>query len=148
MAVLEAILPAVARNSGMSLQLYRVAALSHNEAARDLIKAASTINNFASTLKQIGTIIKEDDRLPSSEVRRLFGFFHCTAALSPCPLDLYCYPIPNLHFYWMLFGRLYIFHDDSLVVLIDNICRLSKPSKISLISPKPYRPRSNHSLPF
>ncbi|KAH3988082.1 hypothetical protein HBH92_057350 [Parastagonospora nodorum] len=67
MAVLEAILPAVARSSGISLQLYRVAASSHNAAARDLIKAASTINNFASTLKQIGTIIKEDDRLPSSE---------------------------------------------------------------------------------
>jgi hypothetical protein len=71
MAVLEAILPAVARSSGLSLELYRVAASSHNEAAKDLIKAASTINSFASILKQIGTIIKEDDRLPSLEVCRI-----------------------------------------------------------------------------
>jgi hypothetical protein len=88
MAVLEAILPAVARSSGISLQLYRVAASSHNAAARDLIKAASTINNFASTLKQIGTIIKEDDRLPSSEVCRHFSFIQCTATLSPRLLAL------------------------------------------------------------
>ncbi|KAL5121797.1 hypothetical protein ACEQ8H_000012 [Pleosporales sp. CAS-2024a] len=67
MAVLETILPAVARSSGLSLELYRVAASSHNEAAKDLVKAASTINNFASVLKQIGTMIKEDDQLPSHE---------------------------------------------------------------------------------
>jgi hypothetical protein len=68
MAVLEAILPAVARSSGLSLELYRIAALCQNEAARDLITTASAINSFASIVKQIGTIIKEDDRLPSNEV--------------------------------------------------------------------------------
>jgi hypothetical protein len=68
MAVLETILPAVARSSTISVEIYRVAALSPNEAVKDLVKSASAINNFASTLKQIGTIVKEDDRLPSNEV--------------------------------------------------------------------------------
>jgi len=70
MAVLEAILPVVSRSSGLALELYRVAASSENEAAEDLIKAAGATNNFASVLKQIGTILKEDDRLPSHEVCR------------------------------------------------------------------------------
>jgi hypothetical protein len=69
MAVLETILPAVARSSTISVEIYRVAALSPNEAVKDLVKSASAINNFASTLKQIGTIVKEDDRLPSNQVR-------------------------------------------------------------------------------
>jgi hypothetical protein len=68
MGVLETILPAVARSSSVSLEIYRVLALSPNEAARDLIKSARAVNNFASILKQIGTIIKEDDRLPSNQV--------------------------------------------------------------------------------
>jgi hypothetical protein len=68
MAVLETILPAVARSSAISVEIYRVAALSPNEAVKDLIKSASAMNNFASTLKQIGTIVKEDDRLPSNQV--------------------------------------------------------------------------------
>lgn len=68
MAVLDAILPVVSRSSGLALELYRVAASSSNEAAKDLIKAAAATNDFASILKQIGTIIKEDDSLPSPEV--------------------------------------------------------------------------------
>ena len=68
MAVLEAILPVVSRSSGLALELYRVAASSQDEAAKDLIKAAGATNSFASILKQIGTIIKEEDRLPSHEV--------------------------------------------------------------------------------
>jgi hypothetical protein len=75
MAVLETILPAVARSSGLSLELYRVAASCQTEAAKDLITAASAINNFASIVKQIGTIIKEDDRLPSSEVSSASSFY-------------------------------------------------------------------------
>ncbi|KAF2832018.1 hypothetical protein CC86DRAFT_340187 [Ophiobolus disseminans] len=67
MAVLEAILPVVSRSSSLALELYRVAASSHDEAAKDLIQAAGATNNFASVLKQIGTIVKEDDRLPSHE---------------------------------------------------------------------------------
>lgn len=75
MAVLQAILPAAARSSGLSLELYRVAASSSSdEAARDFVKAAGTINNFASILKQIGTIIKEDDQLPSHEVCQMTPF--------------------------------------------------------------------------
>ena len=71
MGVLDAILPVVSQGSGLALELYRVAASSQDEAAKDLTKAASAINNFASILKQIGTIIKEDDRLPSHEVTLL-----------------------------------------------------------------------------
>jgi hypothetical protein len=68
-AVLEVILPVVARSSGLALELYRAAALSQDKAAKDLIKAASAVNGFATILKQIGTIVKEDDRLLSHEVR-------------------------------------------------------------------------------
>ncbi|KAH8726304.1 hypothetical protein GQ44DRAFT_192456 [Phaeosphaeriaceae sp. PMI808] len=71
MAVLEAILPVAGHSSVLALELYRVAALSQDEAARDSIQAASAINNFASILKQIGTIIKEDDRLPSHEATEI-----------------------------------------------------------------------------
>ncbi|KAF2031761.1 hypothetical protein EK21DRAFT_110655 [Setomelanomma holmii] len=67
MAVLDSILPVVFRSSALALELYRVAASGQNETARGLIRAAGAINNFASTLKQIGTIVKEDDRLPSPE---------------------------------------------------------------------------------
>lgn len=68
MAALAAILPVVARSSSLALELYRVAAGSQ-EAATELIKAAKVINHFALNLKHIGTIVKEDDRLPSHEVR-------------------------------------------------------------------------------
>jgi hypothetical protein len=67
MAVLAAILPVVSRSSCLALELYQFAASSRGE-AKDLIKVAKAINNFASILKQVGTIIKEDDRLPSYEV--------------------------------------------------------------------------------
>ena len=68
MAVLAAILPVVSRSSALALELYRVAAESP-ETAKELIGVASQINGFALILKQVGTIIKEDDRLPSPEVR-------------------------------------------------------------------------------
>jgi hypothetical protein len=68
MAVLAAILPIVSRSSGLALELYRFAA-SSPESSHDFVQIASTVNNFASILKQLGTIIKEDDRLPSHEVR-------------------------------------------------------------------------------
>lgn len=67
MAVLAAILPVVSRSSCLALELYQFAASSPGE-AKDLTKVAKAINNFASILKQVGTIIKEDDRLPSYEV--------------------------------------------------------------------------------
>jgi len=70
MAVLAAILPVVSRSSSLALQLFGVAAKSP-EAAKDFVAVASKVNGFAAILKQVGTIIKEDDRLPSLEVRFL-----------------------------------------------------------------------------
>jgi hypothetical protein len=67
MAVLAAILPVVSRSSCLALELYQFAASSPG-AAKDYVKVAKAINNFGSILKQVGTIIKEDDRLPSFEV--------------------------------------------------------------------------------
>lgn len=69
MAVLAAILPVVSRSSCLALELYQFAASSPTE-AESLLKAARKINGFAAILKQVGTIIKEDDRLPSYEVCR------------------------------------------------------------------------------
>ncbi|KAH6612432.1 hypothetical protein C7974DRAFT_77775 [Boeremia exigua] len=66
MAALAAILPVVSRSSCLALELYQLAASSPEE-AQDLLKIAKAINSFASILKQVGTIIKEDDRLPSYE---------------------------------------------------------------------------------
>jgi hypothetical protein len=57
----------ISRSSALALELYRVAAESP-EVAKEFIKVAGAINSFASILKQVGTIIKEDDRLPSPEV--------------------------------------------------------------------------------
>jgi hypothetical protein len=71
MAVLASILPVVSRSSALALELYRVAAESP-AAAKELIGVASQINGFALILKQVGTIITEDDRLPSPEVRLVF----------------------------------------------------------------------------
>jgi hypothetical protein len=68
MAVLASILPVVSRSSALALELYSVAAESP-AAAKELIGVAGQINGFALILKQVGTIIKEDDRLPSPEVR-------------------------------------------------------------------------------
>jgi len=82
MAVLAAILPVVSRSSCLALELYQFAASSPGE-AKDLVKVAKAINNFASILKQVGTIIKEDDRLPSYEV----CYFPQSAA-SPSTSDL------------------------------------------------------------
>ena len=59
----------VSRSSALALKLYGVAVESP-EAAKDLVAVANKINGFAAILKQLGTIIKEDDRLPSPEVRK------------------------------------------------------------------------------
>lgn len=69
MAVLADILPVVSRSSALALKLYGVAVESP-EAAKDLVAVANKTNGFAAILKQLGTIIKEDDRLPSPEVRK------------------------------------------------------------------------------
>jgi hypothetical protein len=67
MAVLAAILPIVSRSSVLALHLYQLAA-TEADAAKDIVATAKSINNVSLIVKQIGTIIKEDDRLPSSEV--------------------------------------------------------------------------------
>ena len=69
MAVLADILPVVSRSSALALKLYGIAAESPGS-AKDLVGVANSINGFAAILKQLGTIIKEDDRLPSPEVRK------------------------------------------------------------------------------
>ena len=71
MAVLADILPVVSRSSALALKFYGIAAESP-AAAKDLVGVANKINEFAAILKQLGTIIKEDDRLPSPEVREFF----------------------------------------------------------------------------
>lgn len=67
MAVLATILPVVGRSGSLALQLYKCAATLHDEAASDLTRAAKSIRAFSSVLKQVGTIIKEDDLLTSHE---------------------------------------------------------------------------------
>ncbi|KAL1595669.1 hypothetical protein SLS60_009358 [Paraconiothyrium brasiliense] len=66
MAVLAAILPLVSQSSALALVLYRLAAADAH-VARDLLKAAKAISDLALIVKEVGTIIKEDDRLPSVE---------------------------------------------------------------------------------
>jgi hypothetical protein len=74
MAALAAILPEVSRNSSLVLELYQLAASTQDEAAKKLISLAKSVNSFSAVLKQVGAIIKEDDRLPSYEVCQLYGF--------------------------------------------------------------------------
>ncbi|KAF1974091.1 hypothetical protein BU23DRAFT_505908, partial [Bimuria novae-zelandiae CBS 107.79] len=66
MAVLAAILPLVSQSSTLALVLYRLAA-TDTYAAKDLLRTAKAISNLALIVKEVGTIIKEDDRLPSPE---------------------------------------------------------------------------------
>jgi hypothetical protein len=68
MAVLADILPNVGRSSRLALDLYKLAATVRDEAAEDLSRSAKAVNGFGSILKQLGTFIKEDDRIPSYEV--------------------------------------------------------------------------------
>lgn len=67
MAVVASILPVVSRCSTLTLEIYQVASTTV-DFAKDLSQAAGSISNFALVLKQVGTIIKEDDGLPSLEV--------------------------------------------------------------------------------
>ena len=80
MAELAGILPVVSRCSCLALELYQFAASSPGE-ARDFLKVVKAINNFASILKQVGTIIKEDDRLPSLQVCDFLYVCHATFTL-------------------------------------------------------------------
>lgn len=73
MAGVAAILPLVSQSSGLALLLYRLAA-ADEYAAKELLRTAKAISNLALIVKEVGTIIKEDDRLPSAEVCWLFRF--------------------------------------------------------------------------
>lgn len=68
MAVLAAILPLASQASALALLLYRLAA-ANSHTTIELLKTAKAISNLALIVKEVGTIIKEDDRLPSAEVR-------------------------------------------------------------------------------
>jgi hypothetical protein len=67
MAVLAAILPLVSQSSTLALELYRFAA-AEVDTTRHLIRTAKSITSLALVVKQVGTVIKEDDRLLSAEV--------------------------------------------------------------------------------
>lgn len=71
MAELIAILPIVSRSSSLTLEIYQLAALE-THSTEDFLKIGKTISDFALIVKQVGTIIKEDDRLPSTEVWKHF----------------------------------------------------------------------------
>ncbi|KAF1953960.1 hypothetical protein CC80DRAFT_134106 [Byssothecium circinans] len=83
MAVLAAILPIVSRSSALAVHLYSLAAVEA-DTTKDLLKTAKYINNVSLIVKQLGTIIKEDDRLPSSDAFEILEdiLSQCTAILS------------------------------------------------------------------
>ncbi|KAF2280895.1 uncharacterized protein EI97DRAFT_12612 [Westerdykella ornata] len=65
MADFAAIFSAIARSSSLALNLYKIATASPQTA--DIIRVAQSINSFSSALKQIATLIREDDTIYSSE---------------------------------------------------------------------------------
>jgi hypothetical protein len=67
MANLGAIFASVSRGSTLALDLYKIAT-EQCSAGHDLSRVAKSISKFSSAVKQVGTIIKEDDSLPSAEV--------------------------------------------------------------------------------
>jgi hypothetical protein len=67
MADFGAIFSSVSRGSALTLHLYKIAT-EHGPAADDLSRVAKSICNFSTAVKQVGTIIREDDSLPSAKV--------------------------------------------------------------------------------
>lgn len=67
MAVHADILPLVSQSSALALVLYRLAA-ADADVAKDLLRTAKAVSSLALIVKEVGTIIKEEDRLPSAEV--------------------------------------------------------------------------------
>jgi len=76
MADLARVFHIVSRASSLVLELYTLAATAPS-GVRDITTA---IASFSSTVKQVGTVIREDDSLPSLEVLLLALTLH----LSPC----------------------------------------------------------------
>ncbi|KAF2710493.1 hypothetical protein K504DRAFT_361164, partial [Pleomassaria siparia CBS 279.74] len=66
MADLAAVFNIVSRASALALELYKFATTAPN-AVNNINKLTRSISSFASTVKQVGAIIREDDSLPSHE---------------------------------------------------------------------------------
>ncbi|CAI6341740.1 unnamed protein product [Periconia digitata] len=82
MSALTAILPFVSRCSAITHGLYRLA--TQTKAASNILKTAKSINSLALVVKQLGTVIKEDDRIPSAEALETLEdvLDQCTTLLS------------------------------------------------------------------
>ncbi|KAF2876317.1 hypothetical protein BDV95DRAFT_590454 [Massariosphaeria phaeospora] len=82
MTDLAAILPIVSRSSALTLGLYQLPIAAN--ATNNTTGIAKSINEFSLIIKQVGTIIKENDRLPSSEAIETLQDIveQCTAILS------------------------------------------------------------------
>lgn len=72
MADLGAIFSFVSSGSSLAYKIFTLA--TKVEDGKFLGQIAKSISNASLTVKQIGTIIKEDDTLPSAEVSEIFGF--------------------------------------------------------------------------
>ncbi|KAF2792001.1 hypothetical protein K505DRAFT_247659 [Melanomma pulvis-pyrius CBS 109.77] len=66
MADLAAVFRIVSRASKLALELYTIAATTPN-AVDGISRITGSISSFSSTVKHVGTIIREDDSLPSLE---------------------------------------------------------------------------------
>ncbi|PVH96527.1 hypothetical protein DM02DRAFT_631918 [Periconia macrospinosa] len=65
MTVLTAILPLVSRSSSITHGLYKLAARA--KFANHVFETARSLNSLGLIIKQVGTVVKEDDRIPSAE---------------------------------------------------------------------------------
>jgi hypothetical protein len=67
MADLAGVFSIVSWASSLALELYKLATKAPS-ALNSINTITKSISNFSSTVKQVGTIIREDDSLPSPEV--------------------------------------------------------------------------------
>lgn len=68
MADLGAIFSTVSRASSLAFELYKLAT-SNPHGTNHLSKVARSISTFSSTVKELATVIRENDTIPSPEVR-------------------------------------------------------------------------------
>jgi hypothetical protein len=67
MADLAGVFNIVSRTSSLALELYKLASVAPST-LNSINRIAKSISSVSSTVKQIGTIIREDDSLPSHGV--------------------------------------------------------------------------------
>ncbi|KAF2016064.1 hypothetical protein BU24DRAFT_450670 [Aaosphaeria arxii CBS 175.79] len=81
MADFGAIFALYSRGSALSLDLYKHAATARD--GKFLCQLAKSVSNFSLTVKQIGTIIRQDDSLPSAEAIQVLHdlFDQCSLVL-------------------------------------------------------------------